>query len=108
MDKNLETEINILFGKMYDYNYKLMKKSEDLSLENEYAFNDIIDFYITSNALSLLKNLYHGYQDSIGSLQNVRCIIEGIALKRMYTVGDISNEQVELLQKQVFLIEYNE
>ena len=69
---------------------------------------DIVDFHITSNALSLLKNLYHGYQDSIGSLQNVRCIIEGIALKKMYSAGDISTEQIELLQKQVFLIEYNE
>ena len=108
MDKNLEIGINELFGKIYDYNYKLMKKSEDLSLENKYAFNDIIDFHITSNALSLLKNLYYGYQDSIGSLQNVRCIIEGFALKRMYTAGDIPNEKVELLQKQVFLIEYNE
>ena len=108
MDKSLEKEINEVFGKIYDYNYMLMKKSEDLSLENKYAFNDIVDFHITSNALSLLKNLYHGYQDSIGSLQNVRCIIEGIALKRMYDVGDISLEQVELLQKQVFLIEYNE
>ena len=108
MDKNFEIEISELFGKIYDYNYKLMKRSEDLSLENHYAFMDIVDFHITSNALSLLKNLYHGYQDSIGSLQNVRCIIEGIALKRMYSAGDISTEQIELLQKQVFLIEYNE
>ncbi len=108
MDKNFEIEISKLFGKIYDYNYKLMKRSEDLSLENHYAFMDIVDFHITSNALSLLKNLYHGYQDSIGSLQNVRCIIEGIALKKMYSAGDISTEQIELLQKQVFLIEYNE
>ena len=26
----------------------------------------------------------------------------------MYSAGDISTEQIELLQKQVFLIEYNE
>ena len=108
MDKNFEIEISELFGKIYDYNYKLMKRSEDLSLEDHYVFIDIVDFHITSNALSLLKNLYHGYQDSIGSLQNVRCIIEGLALKRMYAAGAISTEQVELLQKQVFLIEYNE
>ena len=41
MDKNFEIEISELFGKIYDYNYKLMKRSEDLSLENHYAFIDI-------------------------------------------------------------------
>lgn len=108
MDKDFYSEINAFWGRIYQFNYDLMKKSENLSLEGKYKFTDIIDFHITSNALSLLKNMIFDFQSSIGSLHNVRCIIEGLSLKKMYECGDISEENVELLQKQVFLIEYKE
>ena len=104
--KRFEAEINILFGKIYEYNYKLMKKSEDNSLEGKYDFIEIFDFYITSHALSLMKNIYHGYWGSLGMLQNVRCILEGMAIKWMYLKGDINRDQIDLLQVQEFLIEY--
>lgn len=106
IEKRFEEEANLLFGQVYAYNYKLLKKSEDDSLEGKYNFIEIFDFYITSHALSLIKNMYHGYWESPGMLQNVRCILEGLSMKRMFQAGDISEEKVNLLQVQEFLIEY--
>ncbi len=40
-------------------------------------------------------------------LLTARCFLEGLALKRMYERGKISDIQIELLQHQVYLIEYN-
>ena len=37
-------KISELYGKIYKYNSLLLKKSEDLSLENKYDFDDIFDF----------------------------------------------------------------
>lgn len=105
--ETLSQECDVLYGKIYQYNYGLMKRSEDLALEDKYSFNDIFDFYITSNMQSWLKNGFYGYWFSPGMMMNSRCIIEGLALKAMYDSGDISQDQIELLQKQVFLIEYN-
>lgn len=106
IEKRFEEEANLLFGQVYGYNYKLLKKSEDDSLEGKYNFIEIFDFYITSHALSLIKNMDHGYWESPGMLQNVRCILEGLSMKRMFQAGDISEEKVNLLQVQEFLIEY--
>lgn len=105
--EKLTQEFDSLFGQVYQYNYDLMKKSEKQELKGQYRFNDIFDFYITSNIQSWLKNGFFGYWFSPGMMLNSRCIIEGLALKAMYDSGDISEEQTELLQKQVFLIEYN-
>lgn len=106
VEKRFDEEANLLFGQIYEYNYKLMKKSEDYDLEGNYNFIDIFDFYITSHALSLIKNMYHGYWGSLGMLQSVRCIFEGLSIKRMFQGGDISEENTDLLQVQEFLIEY--
>lgn len=106
IEKRFEEEANLLFGQVYAYNYELLKKSEDDSLEGKYNFIEIFDFYITSHALSLIKNMYYGYRESPGMLQNVRCILEGLSMKRMFQAGDISEEKVNLLQVQEFLIEY--
>lgn len=103
----LREECNILFGKVYSYNYQLMKKSEDLSLERQYQFDDIFSFYISSHAQSWLKNFYYGHWFSPGMMLNSRCILEGLAIKKMREKGDITDEHLELLQVQVFLIEYN-
>ena len=56
---------------------------------------------------SWLKNGFYGYWFSPGMMLNSRCIIEGLAVKAMYESGDISQDQVELLKRQFFLIEYN-
>ena len=53
-----------------------------------------------------VKFMYYGYRESPGMLQNVRCILEGLSMKRMFQAGDISEEKVNLLQVQEFLIEY--
>ena len=45
IEKKFDAETNNLFGKIYEYNYKLMKKSEDNSLEGKYDFIEIFDFY---------------------------------------------------------------
>ena len=107
MLRSLREECNILFGKVYSYNYQLMKKSEDLSLEGQYQFDDIFSFYISSHAQSWLKNFYYGHWFSPGMMLNSRCILEGLAIKKMREKGDITDEHLELLQVQVFLIEYN-
>nr|MBO4517535.1 hypothetical protein [Clostridia bacterium] len=99
-------KISELYGKIYKYNSLLLKKSEDLLLENKYDFDDIFDFYITSHALGYLKNLYFGNIQSAGFYLNIRCIIEGLAIKQLNAQGKISIEMKQLLQKQVFLIEY--
>ena len=105
--ESLKHECDLLFGKIYQYNYHLMKKSENLELEDKYSFNDIFDFYITSNIQSWLKNGFYSYWFSPGMMMNSRCIIEGLSLKAMYEKGNISDLQIHLLQKQVFLIEFN-
>ena len=74
--ETLSQECDILYGKIYQYNYALMKRSEDLALEDKYSFNDIFDFYITSNMQSWLKNGFYGYWFSPGMMMNSRCIIE--------------------------------
>lgn len=99
-------KISELYGKIYKYNSLLLKKSEDLSLENKYDFDDIFDFYITSHALGYLKNLYFGNIQSAGFYLNIRCIIEGLAIKQLNAQGKITIDMKKLLQKQVFLIEY--
>lgn len=105
--KTLMRDFDMLFSKIYPYNHRLLKKCSHWDENNVYRFNHIFDLYITSNAISWLKNAYLGYWFSPGIMLNSRCIIEGLAIKAMYDSGDISKEQIELLQKQFYLIEYN-
>ena len=95
-----------LFGRLYEYNYRLMKESENPDNEGKYPFEAIFDFYITSNAQSLCKSLLLGCMGSPGMLLNARCILEGLAVKRKYERGEIPESRIPLLQKQVFLIEH--
>ena len=104
--RNLEEETNIFFGRLFDYNTLLLKRSNHQKEAGSYRFTDIIDFYITSHALSIVKSINMKLWGSIGLFQNSRCVLEGIALKRMYEAGDISEDQVDLLQSQAALMEY--
>lgn len=97
---------NSLFGQLYDYNYRLMKESEDDGNEGHYPFHSIFDFYVTSNAQALCKGLLFHCWDSPGMWLNARCVLEGLAIKRMNERGRIPPDGFELLQKQVFLIEH--
>lgn len=95
-----------LFGRLYEYNYRLIQESEDPENEGKYHFESIFDFYITSNAQSLCKSLLLECFGSPGMLLNARCILEGLAIKQKYRLGEVPESRVALLQKQVFLIEY--
>lgn len=102
-----EEIINKLYGKIYSYNDKLLALSEkELKEDETYKASDIFDFYITSHAQAYLKNLYFGQILTQGTLLNIRCIMEGLALKRICQKEEFSFLQEQLLQKQVFLIEY--
>ncbi len=108
-EKSLEIRkrIDALYGKMYSLNDKLLQRSEKLLLESDkYSCLDIFDFYISSHALAYLKSLY--CEDFLNNsiYLSSRCILEGIALKELCKKGEIDSLKEELLQKQVFLIEY--
>lgn len=99
-------DVNILFGKIFSYNYELLALCND----NNYTptFDEIFDFYITSNAMSFLKNFYFNYIESPGILLNGRCILEGLALKSLYKNDGIDDFNVEFLKKQDSIMEYRE
>ena len=94
-----------LFGKLFAYNTALRKKSEDLTQEGNYTCNDIFDFYITSNAQSLLLSLWRGLPGSVGICFNARCVLEGLALKRLCSKKDFPPFQKKLLQFQYAVLE---
>lgn len=94
-----------LFGKLFVYNTAWMKKSEDLTQEGQYTCNDIFDFYITSNAQSLLLSLWRDLPVSAGICFNARCILEGLALKRLCAEKDFPLFQKKLLQFQYAVLE---
>ena len=105
--KEVKNIISTLYGKIYAYNDKLLTLCETKLKEGEvYRAIDIFDFYITSHAQAYLKNLYFGLIGNQGTLMDIRCMMEGLTLKRMCQEGKISSLQEKLLQKQLFLIEY--
>ena len=100
-------ELNALWGRLFSYNHALMKRSENEDLFGTESFTDIIDFYLTSQALTFVKDVLLQHIGSPGMILTARCLLEGLALKRLYQKGQISDLQIELLRKQVHLIEYN-
>ncbi len=98
--------LDLLWGRLFTYNHTLMKRSEDKKLYGSESFTDVIDFYLTSQAQCFIKDLLLNHVGSPGMLLTARCFLEGLALKRMYQHGKISDWQVALLRRQVFLIEY--
>ena len=98
--------VNELFSKIFAYNCKLLKLCNDENYNPTFA--EIFDFYITSNAMSFLKNFYCQFIESPGILLNGRCIIEGLAIKAAYENKTINNINVELLKKQDAIIEYRQ
>ncbi len=98
--------IDILFGKVFSYNYKLLNLCNEKDYNPNYT--EVFDFYITSNAMSLLKNFRYNYIESPGILLNARCIIEGLAIKEAFKKEDFSALNFELLKHQSPLIEYHQ
>lgn len=106
-DKKFLKAIDELWGRVFAYNMSLLKKSEDMSGFGNETFEEIINFYLSSQVLSFVKGVFISHLGSPGMLFNARCFLEGLALKRKYEKGDISEQQIRLLKKQLFLVEYN-
>lgn len=105
--KEFIEQLNLFWGRLFTYNHTLMKRSEDEKLYGSETFVEVMDFYLTSQAQCFIKDFLLQHFGSPGMLLTARCFLEGLALKRMFEQGKISELQVELLRHQVFLIEYN-
>ena len=86
-------------------------------LSSKKIINSFLEFYlyilycfpksaITSNALSLIKNIILDNQYSVTAALNIRDIIECITLVLMYKANGISEMQLSLFPEQYKLIEY--
>lgn len=106
-EKEFLMQLDIFWGQLFTYNHTLMKRSEDEKKFGLESFTDVIDFYLTSQAQCFIKDFLLQHIGSTGMLLTARCFLEGMALKRMYEKGKISDLQIELLRHQVHIIEYN-
>lgn len=100
-------QLDLFWGSLFSYNHALMKRSEDESCKGTESFVDIMDFYLTLQAQCFIKDFLLHHIGSPGMLLAARCFLEGLAIKKMFERGKISELQVELLRHQVSLIEYN-
>lgn len=99
-NSDIQSEIDELYGKMYTLNDLLLQRSEKTIGEGEiYAAVDIFDFYISSHAMAYLKYLYIGDMYNISIYLSARCILEGLALKRLCQREVVGTVKEELLQK---------
>lgn len=99
-------ECNDLFGRIFEYNSILLKRCNDKKYEPSYE--DIFDFYISSHAMTFLKNFYYSYIEAPSIFLNARCIIEGLALKEAFRSNYFDEFNLEFLKKQDALIEYKQ
>jgi len=99
-------EANTLFGKLFEYNNKLLRLCNDKTYTP--SFDEVYDFYLTSHAMTFIKNIYFNHFEGPGIFLNSRCILEGLALKQAYKDGAIDEFNIELLKKQDALIEYKQ
>ena len=106
-DKKYLKALNELWGRVFAYNMFLLEKAGDESNFGNETFEEIINFYLSSQTLSFVKGVFLNHLGSPGMLFNARCFLEGLAIKRKFERGDITEQQIKLLRKQLFLIEYN-
>lgn len=99
--KDFIQQLDLFWGQLFTYNHTLMKRSEDDKQFGLESFTDIMDFYLTSQAQCFIKDFLLQHIGSTGMLLTARCFLEGLALKRMYEKGKISDLQIELLRHQV-------
>lgn len=100
------SDVNAIFGKVFPYNNVLLEKCNKKGYSPSY--DEIFDFYITSHAMSFLKNFYYEYIESPGIFLNARCIIEGLAMKTACRNGYFDNMSLDLIKNQVPIIEYKQ
>ncbi len=106
MDKKLILIANNIYCAIENLNTKLMHQSEDEKNDGKETFEEIMDFYITSHAMSFLKNICLGLEKSLGTFLNMRCILEAKALLECYKKGDLNEEKIDLFKLQYAIIEY--
>ena len=75
---------------------------------DECNYDEVFDFYITSNAISFLKNVYLGFITSQTFFLNIRCIIEGLAVKKAFEKNYFTITNFNLLKVQAPIIEYHQ
>jgi len=98
--------INFLYGKAVLLNEShILFDMQPNHLDN-LTFKQISDFYLSSHMMSYLKNTYLEFTQSRGTYFSARCILEGIALYKLFELGKISKEMIELLKRNYFLLEY--
>lgn len=97
--------INELFARIYNYNSNLLSKCNK---GDECNYDEVFDFYITSNAISFLKNVYLGFITSQTFFLNIRCIIEGLAVKKAFKKNYFTITNFNLLKVQAPIIEYHQ
>ena len=66
--KEFVEQLNLFWGRLFTYNHTLMKRSEDEALYGKESFSDIIDFYLTSQAQSFIKDFFLKHIGSQGIL----------------------------------------
>jgi len=103
MEKEL---INILYGTASLLNEKYISLDLQVNHLEKLTFIEISDFYLTSHMMSYLKNRYLDNIESRGIYFSSRCILEGIALYKLYEAKKILPEMVDLFKRNYFLIEY--
>lgn len=101
----IKGKLNEIYPLIKDWNSSLLKKANIPDYEGA-TFHDAIDLTITSNALSLIKNIIIGNQYSATAALNIRDIIECVTLILMYKANGISEMQLSLFPEQYKLIEY--
>lgn len=67
MDKEIRIIANHIYCVIENLNTKLMHKSEDEKNYGNETFEEIMDFYITSHAMSFLKKHMLGTRKIIGN-----------------------------------------
>ena len=103
MDKNLISE---LYGRASLLNDRFILFDMQPNHLEKLTFLDIIDFYLSSHMMSYLKNTFNDYIESRGTYFSARCIVEGIALLKLFEMNKISAEMIELLKYNYFMVEY--
>ncbi len=102
----LKPFLDVYWGSLFSYNQTLRKRSDDEELFGSESLDDVMDFYLTTQALEYLKGVLMSHTGSPGMLLAARCFLEGLAIKRMYEEKQITDLQVDLLRHQVHLVEY--
>lgn len=103
--KDFDT-LDSVFKRVKTLNNDLLRKSDLDEIHLSSTIDEAMDFYITSFSLSFLNNIYLQNRDSLGQLMNIRCIIEGMAMK-MYCRKNTTEIDQNLFKFQSFILERN-